>query len=52
MEYIEKIKENPIAKTVKPEDLKHNSDLSRYDEIEDWMNKRNEKYVLAIEALS
>jgi len=51
-DYIEKIKENPIAKAVKLEDLKHNSDLSRYDELEDWMIKRNEKYLLAIKALS
>lgn len=52
MEYIEKIKENPIAKAVKLEDLKHNSDLSRYEELEDWMTKRNEKYIAAIESLS
>jgi (p)ppGpp synthase/HD superfamily hydrolase len=52
MDYIEKIKENPIAKAVKLEDLRHNSDLSRYEELEDWMTKRNEKYIAAIESLS
>ncbi len=52
MDYILKIKENPIAMQVKLADLKHNSDLSRYDEIEDWMPKRNEKYIKAIELLT
>jgi (p)ppGpp synthase/HD superfamily hydrolase len=30
MEYIEALKQNPIARAVKIADLEHNSDLSRY----------------------
>lgn len=51
-DYIKKIKENPIARAVKLADLKHNSDLSRYDELEEWMIKRNQKYLDAIVELS
>lgn len=50
-DYVKKIKENPIAMQVKLADLKHNSDLTRYDELEDWMVKRNEKYIKAIDLL-
>ena len=34
MEYVRKIKENPIAKRVKLADLRHNSDMTRKEEIE------------------
>ncbi len=33
LDYIRLIKNNPIARQVKISDLKHNSDLSRYDTI-------------------
>ncbi len=49
--YIEKIRENPIAKTVKLADLRHNSDLSRLDTIDEKALKRCEKYKKAIALL-
>ncbi len=51
MEYVANIKENSIAKAVKLQDLLHNSDLSRLDEIDDFAQKRNEKYLKAIRFL-
>lgn len=51
MDYVEMIKTNPIAKTVKLADLAHNSDLTRFDYITDWDIKRNEKYKEAIRRL-
>lgn len=35
MEYVAKIKDNPIAKAVKLADLEHNSDLSRLDTVDE-----------------
>ncbi len=52
MDYVLKIKENPIAAKVKLADLRHNADLSRYEELEDWMCQRNQKYIKAMELLS
>ena len=51
MDYVEKIKENPIATAVKLADLKHNSDLSRMDVIDEWAAQRTEKYRKAIALL-
>lgn len=50
MEYIAKIKEDPIAKAVKLADLRHNSDLSRMEEdaIDQWALERNQKYKRAL----
>ncbi len=47
MEYVRKIKENPIAKEVKLADLKHNSDLTRLDTVDENALKRREKYLKA-----
>lgn len=52
MEYVKRLKNNPIARAVKLADLKHNSDLSRYDTIDNRAVKRTEKYQQAIEILS
>ena len=54
MEYISKIKENPIAKAVKLADLQHNSDLSRLEskKLGESAKKRLEKYKKAIMLLS
>lgn len=52
LEYIAKIKENPIAKAVKIANLKHNSDLSRLDKVTENDIKRVEKYKKALELLS
>lgn len=51
MEYIKEIRKNPIAKAVKYADLKHNSDLSRLNIIDERAKKRAEKYKKAIELL-
>ena len=48
MDYVAKIKENPIAKAVKLADLAHNSDLSRLDTVDEKAKKRAEKYAQAI----
>lgn len=51
MEYVTAIKSNPIASAVKLADLKHNSDLSRLDIIDEKALKRKEKYATAIALL-
>lgn len=52
MDYVREIANNPIATKVKIADLKHNSDLSRLDEIDEYALKRNEKYKKALELLT
>lgn len=51
MEYVAKIKENPIARQVKLADLRHNSDLSRLSVITEKDIQRREKYLQAIKLL-
>lgn len=51
LDYVARIKENPIAKAVKLADLKHNSDLSRLDVVDEKALKRREKYLDALELL-
>lgn len=48
MTHVEQIKTNPIATAVKIADLKHNSDLSRLDIVDDKALKRKEKYAKAL----
>ena len=50
-EYVKRLAVNPIARMVKLSDLKHNSDLTRMDEITDKVLRRREKYMKAIEYL-
>ena len=52
MQYVEKIKINPIAKKVKLADLHHNSDKTRLEKMTLIDLKRNEKYQKAIEFLN
>ncbi len=52
MEYVAQIKTNPIARTVKLADLRHNSDMSRLDQVTPRDEARAEKYKKAIELLS
>ena len=52
MEYVKQIKKNSIAKAVKLADLKHNSDLSRLDVVDEKAVARAEKYRKAIELLT
>ncbi len=51
MDYVQAIKDNPIAKAVKLADLNHNSDLTRLDMVDEKALKRREKYLKAIELL-
>lgn len=52
MEYVKKLKSNPVARKVKLADLAHNSDNSRLDTMDEIARKRCEKYIKAIELLS
>ena len=52
MDYVAKIKQNPIAKAVKLADLKHNSDTTRLDNIDVKALERKEKYLEAIAFLN
>ncbi len=52
MDYVARIKENPIARAVKLADLRHNSDLSRLDFVDEKAVQRAEKYKKAIALLS
>ncbi len=51
MDYIAEIKKNEIATAVKLADLKHNSDLSRLDVIDEKTLNRKKKYEKAIKFL-
>ena len=51
MAYVKRIKENKIAKAVKLADLRHNSDTTRLDVIDESAIKRRDKYLKAIKFL-
>lgn len=51
LEYVAKLKDNPIARAVKLADLRHNSDLSRLDVVDEKAKSRLGKYKAAIELL-
>ena len=51
IEYVKKLKSNPIAKAVKIADLAHNSDLTRLDIVDEKALMRVEKYKRAMEQL-
>lgn len=51
MDYVAAIKKNPIARAVKLADLRHNSDLSRMDEVTEKTLARRERYLAAIRLL-
>lgn len=50
-EYVERIRQNPIARRVKLADLEHNSDPHRLDNPTKKDKERREKYLKAIEIL-
>ncbi len=52
MEYVRKIKTNPLAVQVKLADLRHNSDMTRLDEVDEKALRRVEKYREAIKILT
>ena len=51
LEYVETLKEDPLARKVKLADLRHNSDLSRLDRVTEKDLQRVEKYRKAMEIL-
>ena len=51
LDYVAKLKDNPIARAVKLADLRHNSDLSRLEVVDEKALERVEKYKKAIEIL-
>lgn len=51
LEYVNRLKENPLAKKVKLADLKHNSDLTRLNKVTKEDLERVEKYKKAIALL-
>ena len=51
LEYVARLKTNPIARAVKLADLRHNSDLTRLDHVDEKALARVEKYRKAIELL-
>ena len=51
MDYVAKIKENPIARAVKLADLRHNSDTTRLDTVTNKDLARVEKYRAAMDLL-
>ena len=52
LDYVKEIRKNPIAKAVKLADLRHNSDLSRLDAVDEKAIARVRKYAQAIALLS
>lgn len=51
LDYVKKMKANPVASAVKLADLKHNSDLSRLNRIDETALARVQKYEKAIQIL-
>ena len=51
LEYVARLKSNPIARAVKLADLRHNSDLTRLNHVDGKALMRVEKYRKAIELL-
>ena len=51
LDYVARLKSNPLARVVKLADLAHNSDLSRLGKVDDETRRRLEKYKKAIALL-
>ena len=51
MDYVRAIRNNPVAKAVKLADLRHNSDITRLDVVDEKALERREKYRKAIALL-
>lgn len=52
LEYVKKLKDNPIAKNVKIADITHNSDTTRLNHLTPKDIIRNEKYKKALKILT
>jgi (p)ppGpp synthase/HD superfamily hydrolase len=51
MDYVRAVKDNPLARAVKLADLRHNSDLTRLDTVDEKALARREKYLQAMTLL-
>lgn len=51
LEYVARLKDDPIARAVKLADLRHNSDTARLDHVDEKALRRVEKYAKAIRLL-
>ena len=51
MDYVRRISTNVTASKVKVADLMHNSDVTRLDTVDEWAEKRNQKYKEALKIL-
>ena len=51
LDYVARLKSNPLARAVKLADLVHNSDLSRLGKVDDETKRRLEKYKKAVAIL-
>ena len=51
LDYVAEIKKNPVARVVKLADLRHNSDLTRLNVVDEEALERVEKYRAAIKLL-
>ena len=51
MNYVRRISTNVTASKVKVADLMHNSDVTRLDTVDEWAEKRNQKYKEALKIL-
>ena len=52
LDYVRRVRNNPVARAVKLADLRHNSDLSRLDAPNEAALRRREKYLEAMRILS
>jgi (p)ppGpp synthase/HD superfamily hydrolase len=52
LDYVARLKHNPIARAVKLADLRHNSDTTRLDTVDEKALRRVEKYRAAMELLT
>lgn len=50
-DYVKALSNDPIARQVKIADLRHNSDLTRLDTVDEWALRRQEKYRQALALL-
>jgi len=50
-DYVARIASNPLARQVKLADLRHNSDTTRLDTMDEWAVARQAKYLQAIQLL-
>lgn len=52
MDYVRRLRENPVAAAVKRADLQHNSDLTRLSFVDEAARERVKKYAEALRILS